>query len=611
MKEYRITFLPDNKSINILPGQNLLEAATKIGIDINSSCGGSGNCDKCLVIPSGSQAPVRACQYRPDRDMVVTVPDTSRRSRIMQVLNHGLNINTDINCEPELEIVKLRINPPDMTDLRSDGKRLINAVSDATGNLDNVFSVSFNLLRHLPIIARESIYQNNQNYNAYAVIDSKKTIIGLRPITESNKVQLYGVAIDLGTTTIAGALVDLVTCEVIGRASGSNPQSAHGDDVISRINFTSENKNGLKILQNMAIAAINNIISEMTDRANIDPLNIFEVVAVGNATMQHILAGVPVFQIGLAPYVSGFCQMQSIDAECCGLAINPCGQLTIAPGVAGHVGGDTVAVTLASEMEYNSGVSLAVDIGTNGEIVLAYDGLLSCCSTAAGPAFEGAKINHGMRAANGAIERFSYSPETGFDIATIGNIPATGICGSGLVDILACLLNNGVIDETGRMLTREEIAEHSDEFLANRMTEHNGQPAFIVVPVEDSGRNEPIILTQRDVRETQLGKAAIAAGIEILLEKTGLTIGDIDRVYMAGAFGNYLHPESARRVGLFPAIDPEKIISIGNAAGTGAIAMLMNKHQREHSKTLANIMEYIELAARNDFQMVFADKMMF
>ncbi|MBN2064380.1 MAG: DUF4445 domain-containing protein [Sedimentisphaerales bacterium] len=609
MDQYRIKFLPDGVTVTIPAGQNLLQAAKAAGIDINSSCGGKGNCDKCLVIPSGSEVPVRACQFFPDCDMSVSVPDTSRRNKIMQIMAHGLNINTDIEVKPNLKLIEVTVQAPEVHDLRSDARRLLNALEDTLPGEDFTFSAT--MLRELPNIMRAGIYQENAAGKALVVLDNSNRVIGLKTADNPDSRKLFGIAVDLGTTTMVALLVDMITGNVIDRAACSNPQISHGDDIISRINFTMETPGGLQVMQEISIRAINELIGKLCNQHSLDPLDIYEVVAVGNATMQHLLAGVPVSQIGIAPYVAGFCSLINIEAQSCGLIINPAGQLVIAPGIAGHIGGDTVAVALASEIEYDSGANLAVDIGTNGEIILAHDGRLFCCSTAAGPAFEGARILHGMRASGGAIEKFSFNDQTGFVIDTIEKGPAIGICGSGLIDIIACLLDNSVIDETGRMLSADELPENTPAEFRDRLCQHNDQPAFIVIPQNCSGTRENIILTQKDIRQVQLGKAAIAAGIEVLLHTAGLTYNDIERVYMAGAFGNYLHPASARRVGLFPPVPLDKIISIGNAASTGAVAMLINRSLRKHASTLADLMEYIELAARSEFQNIYADKMLF
>ena len=607
MKEHIIHFLPDEITISIEDGKTLLEAAQKCGIALVSSCGGAGNCDKCLVIPSGSIAPVRACQYIPDCDMSVTIPDSSRQSGL-KVMSHGFNLPVNQKVLPELSQIKIKITAPEITDLRSDARRIIDAINEIMDTPGNEINLSNNLLKLLPTILRSEIYGNESHENAIVIINSKNEVIGLKPIGQDTKI--YGLGIDFGTTTIVAALVDLTSGEVLGRSSMGNPQSLHGDDVISRINYTCEHNNGLEVLNGLAIKAINDLAGELALNHKINLDDIYEISLVGNATMQHILADVPVAQIAQAPYVSAFSDAVSVSAPDAGLTINPGGYMMIAPAVAGHIGGDTVAVVLAAEMEYSSGVSLAVDIGTNGEIVLAHDGQIYCCSTAAGPAFEGAKIQFGMRAANGAIEKYSYANDK-IDIGIIGNSKAKGICGSGLVDIISCLLKNGLVDETGRMLTKEELSETVPSALAGRITEYNNQPAFLLVPGMENSRNEDIVLTQRDIRETQLGKAAIAAGIETLLANAGLKMDDVDRVYMAGAFGNYLHPESALRVGLFPEVPLEKVISIGNAAGMGAVMMLTNNALRYYAADLAELMEYVELAGRPEFQMLYADKMMF
>ncbi len=607
MKEHIIHFLPDEISVSIEEGQTILEAAQKCGIAIISSCGGVGNCDKCLVMPSGSDVPVRACQYIPDCDMSVTIPDTSRHSA-MKVMSHGFNLNCSQKVLPELRQLRLKLTAPELSDLRSDAQRIIDAVDDILDMAGGESTLTNDLLKQLPTILRNGIYDSRDKENAIVIINSKNEVIGLKPVEPGSRI--YGLGIDFGTTTIVAALADLETGEVLGRSSMGNPQSAHGDDVISRINYTCEHNNGLEILNGLAIKAINDLAGELAKNYQIDLADIYEVTVVGNATMQHILADVPVGQIGQAPYVAAFNDAVKLNASLAGLNINPGGYMMIAPAVAGHIGGDTIAVVLAAEMEYDTGVSLAVDIGTNGEIVLAHDGQIYCCSTAAGPAFEGAKIQYGMRAANGAIEKFSF--ENGkVELGIIGDCKAKGICGSGLVDIISCLLENGLVDETGRMPTGEELSEEVPAELAGRVTEYNNQPAFLLVPESESSCGSDIVLTQRDIRETQLGKAAIAAGIETLLANAGLKMEDVDRVYMAGAFGNYLHPASALRVGLFPAVAVEKIVSIGNAAGMGAVMMLTNKTLRHYAGDLAELMEYVELAGRAEFQMLYADKMMF
>ena len=609
MSDITIKFLPDNICTQITQGSSVLDAAKAIGLNLNASCGGAGSCNRCLVIPEGTTEEVRACQLFPKTDITVTIPAHSRRNSQMQIITDGLN-DIQIDLAPNITSQQISITQPELDDLRSDADRILDALTDSNDGKE--YKITPELLKTLPDRLRNDIYNNSSNPNTAVIISGGNTVIGLSPVYPGLPARkLYGVAVDLGTTTIAALLIELTSGNTIDRASCSNPQISFGDDVISRINYTMENIDGLQKLHELAIETINNLCGELADRNGIFSDSIYEVTVVGNATMQHILADVPVSQISLSPYVAGFSNMLTLNAEQAGLAINPLGSMTIAPGIAGHLGGDTVAVATALEMDRLSGVNLAIDIGTNGEIVLAHNGKMLACSTAAGPAFEGAKIHYGTRAASGAIEKFSYSPDNGFEMAVIGNSKPTGICGSGLVDILAVLLNAGVIDQTGRMITSDELTSEQQKDFADRMITYNDQPAFIVATTEQSGRDEAIIITQRDVRETQLGKAAIAAGVEVLLSEAGLQISDLENIYIAGAFGNYLHPVSASRIGLFPAVESDKIKSVGNAAGTGAMIMLINNSQKGYSCQLAKSIQYIELAGRADFQMIFSEKMFF
>lgn len=609
MTEIVVNFLPDNISATISPGKSVLDAAKTVGINLNASCGGTGSCNKCLVIPEGSYIAIRACKLFPDADITVTIPHHSRRNNEMQIITDGL-CNIDIPVAPFVTSKLITITPPELDDLRSDADRITDALSETSEK--TIYEVEPELLKILPDLLRNDIYNNSNKPNCQAIINGNKTVIGLFPTTPDVPAKkLFGVAVDLGTTTIAALLIDLTEGKIVDRASCSNPQISFGDDVISRINYTMDNIDGLKILHDMAIDAINTLCRELAGRNKFAKDDIYEITVVGNATMQHILANVPVSQIAISPYVAGFSNMVTLNARETNLTINPLGSMTIAPGIAGHLGGDTVAVAVALEMDKLSGINLAIDIGTNGEIVLANNGKLLCCSTAAGPAFEGAKIQYGTRAATGAIENFSYSNASGFKMKVIGNTKPTGICGSGLVDILAVLLDAGIIDQTGRMLKADELTDESQKVFAERITSFNDQPAFIVAETDQSGRNDAIIITQRDVRETQLGKAAIAAGVEVLLNEAGLQISDLNKIFIAGAFGNYLHPVSAGRIGLFPAVEPKKILSVGNAAGTGAMIMLINHSKKQYSQKLAGTMQYVELAGRSDFQMIFSEKMFF
>jgi uncharacterized 2Fe-2S/4Fe-4S cluster protein (DUF4445 family) len=336
---------------------------------------------------------------------------------------------------------------------------------------------------------------------------------------------------------------------------------------------------------------------------------IYELTAAGNTTMQHLFLSVPVEQIAQAPYVAAVSDAVNIPASALGIDIHPEGNVYVMPVVAGHVGGDTVAVGLATAMRYSDKYNLAIDIGTNGEVIVGNSERLLVCSTAAGPAFEGARIRHGMRGAAGAIERVYVNDD--IEVSVIGQVPAVGICGSGLIDALSELLSVGVIESSGRIREPGELPESVPAAVRERVVTEEKGAVVVLVRGEETRQGEPILLTQRDVREAQLGKAAIFAGVKMLMDQLEVSVEQIDTLYLAGAFGNYIRPESARRIGLLPALDLERIMFVGNAAGTGAKEVLLSKQARGLAENLAREFDYVELAGKMEFQMIFSESMFF
>ena len=408
---------------------------------------------------------------------------------------------------------------------------------------------------------------------------------------------LFGVAIDLGTTTIVAKLFDLTTAALMATASIANPQIKYGDDVIARITHGSTTQ-GLDQLHSTIIDGINQLIAELCTQANVKANDIYEVTVASNTTMNHILLKLPIIQLGQAPYKAHSIQAHDKPAPEIKLNINPAGQLHTIENIAGFVGSDTVAVAVAVGMDKETQRTLIVDIGTNGEIILGTKDRMLASSCAAGPAFEGARIDQGSRAVNGAIEAvFINDDDIAIDV--IGSIPAQSICGSGLLDALAVLLDLGIVDSTGRLSTPEGLFPK----IAARIVEYNNAPAFALA--------DGVVLTQKDVRETQLAKAAIRTGIALLQKELQLPDEDIDQILLAGAFGNYIRRESALRIGLLPKVPVDKVKFVGNAAATGAQMNLLNFEYRELSKWLASQIEYIEIAARKDFQDTFAEALMF
>jgi uncharacterized 2Fe-2S/4Fe-4S cluster protein (DUF4445 family) len=416
--------------------------------------------------------------------------------------------------------------------------------------------------------------------------------------------KILGVAVDIGTTTVVAKLLDLVSGRCLATKAVLNPQTRFGDDVVSRINYA-QSEEHLAELHDAIVECINALIDRLCRQAGVPASSIYEASIVGNTTMHHIFLGLPVEQLGRAPYRAWSVEACDVPPPQLGIAMNPAGNVHCAENIAGFVGADTTAVALAVDMDSIDDRVLVVDIGTNGEIVVGAGEQLYAASCAAGPALEGARIMHGSRAADGAVEAVVFNGDITLD--TIGTSPPRSICGSGLIDAVAVLVDLGVVDATGRFACGGGGAS-LPEPIASRILEHQGQPAFCLAR---GGQSSPpdIILTQRDIREVQLAKAAIRAGIRILMNKVNLADGDIDRVLLAGAFGNYIRPSSAVRIGLLPNVPLDRIQSVGNAAATGAEILLISEQCRERAAKLARRIQYIEIAHERDFSDIFADAM--
>jgi uncharacterized 2Fe-2S/4Fe-4S cluster protein (DUF4445 family) len=419
---------------------------------------------------------------------------------------------------------------------------------------------------------------------------------------------IFGVAIDIGTTTVVARLIDMAEGRCTATEAALNPQARFGDDVVSRIAYAQGDFEYTE-LHEVIIECINTLIEGLCRTAKIETNQIYELCAVGNTTMNHVFLKLPVAQLGQAPYKAWSLDAHDIPAEKLGLYMNPAGNIHTVENIAGFVGADTTAVALAADIDSAEQMTLIVDIGTNGEIVLGTRDMLYAASCAAGPALEGARITCGSRASDGAIEAVVVNDDD-IDLDIIGGGAARSICGSGLIDAAAVMLDLGVIDRTGRFVVTTELEGKRPPAVLSRIIEHEDQPAFRLSPVADTGE-PPVILTQGDIRQMQLAKGAIRAGTRILLQKVGIEDSDIEHILLAGAFGNYIRPASALRIGLLPAVPVERIRFVGNAAATGAQMVLINRHCRQQAARLARRMKYIEIAHEPDFQMVFADSMFF
>ncbi|UCG56107.1 MAG: DUF4445 domain-containing protein [Phycisphaerales bacterium] len=417
----------------------------------------------------------------------------------------------------------------------------------------------------------------------------------------------YGLAVDIGTTTVVAKLINMTDGQVEATQATLNPQTKFGDDVVSRIAYA-QTAERLTELHKTVVGCINELVARLCERTSIEAEQICEMCVVGNTTMSHIFLNLPVVQLGRAPYSAYSLDAHDVPAAHLGLQMSPAGNIHTVENIAGFVGSDTTAVALAVDIASAEGMTLVVDIGTNGELVLGTQDRLYAASCAAGPALEGARIAHGSRAADGAIEAVLANDD--IDLGVIGNSPARSICGSGLVDAVAMLLDSGIIDETGRFRSPNDVSGELSPAMLARIIEQEGQLAFCLAYDGDTARPK-VTLTQKDVREVQLAKGAIRTGIRLLQNRLGLKDSDIEHILLAGAFGTYIRRESALRIGLLPDVPPERIRFVGNAASSGARMILLSRKCRAKAKELARKIEYVEIAHEPDFQMVYADSMVF
>ncbi|MGI6727830.1 MAG: ASKHA domain-containing protein [Anaerovoracaceae bacterium] len=418
----------------------------------------------------------------------------------------------------------------------------------------------------------------------------------------------YGIAFDIGTTTVVGMLWDLKNGTLINTVARTNPQSIYGGDIISRIMFCSQKDGNLQLMQEMILNCLNDIVNQLIQRNKINTDDIQEVTIAGNTTMSHLLLNIDPSTLAKAPFKPNFYGPISINAEALDLAIYPEALIHILPNIEGHVGSDITAVLLASGLRDLDGANLAIDVGTNGEILLAYKGKVLTCSTAAGPAFEGASISRGMRAAKGAIEAVKICNGV-VELSIIDDNIPVGICGSGLIDSISEMLSTGIISKTGKLINNEEAKKiELPEEIIKRLHKSKNGDEFVLYRRE---KDEDITINQKDIREVQLAKGAISAGITLLMKELNINVEDLNHIFLAGAFGNYINKKSALKIGLLPKVSEEKVVSIGNAAGVGTCMALLSKTAREHSYNLAKETKHVELADHPDFQETFLQAMYF
>lgn len=606
--EVKVTFQPSGRSVYVLPGTLLLEAAGRAGIILQTPCGGQGTCGKCRVRIISGDVTVRggtparpdakpgapeyhlACQTLVDGPLVVDIPDASRFENRPQILVGDSGTKGEL--KPVVRKVFFHLEPPAGGHPVSDLSRLRAAVGPC--------AVSPEWLLRLPGFLRSHGWQGT------AVLGANRLMSLEAGHTED---KAYGVAMDLGTTTVVGTLFDLGSGQERGVVSRLNGQIVFGDDVISRIQRIRHNGGALAELQETIVDTLNDIITTLAAKAGIAEEHIYEVAIAGNTTMQQILCGIDPSALGEIPFAHAFDESQIWPAHRLNLRTNPAADLFVFPQIGGFIGGDTVAGMVAARLDQWEGPVLLIDIGTNGEIVLVHDGRIQATSTAAGPAFEGARIRQGMRATTGAIEKVMIRED--LIVNVIGNAPPTGLCGTALIDAVAELLRLGVIDATGRIQTADEAPANLPDRIRRRLKTHADETHVVLVPAGETASGEAICLWQRDVRELQLATGAIRAGARLLLQRAGVEPEALSAVLLAGAFGNFIRRNNARRIGLLPPIPCSRIRFIGNAASLGAKLALLSADERTYANALRDRTEHVDLSRDPRFQEEFGLAMIF
>ncbi len=602
--EVEIVFQPYGARKKFPAGINLWEAAKALGVDISSLCAGKGTCGKCKVkltkgleglSPPGQRelkhisedemkVNIRlACQAKVMKSAIVFVPERSRVGK-QRLQTEGMEIAVEPN--PLVKKIFVKVTPPTLHDMRADEDRLLEALKETHG-LSNI-KVDFEVVRTLPIVLRKGNWE-------VTVVLWKDEIRGVEPGNTTER--CFGFASDIGTTKLAGFLMDLNTGKVISLAARMNPQIPLGEDVMSRITHAMMNGWEAAVeLQKAVIGGLNEIIDECCEKAKVKVEEIYELNFVGNTAMQLLFLGVWPQYAALAPYPAVVRRGMDVHANKLGLKSHPNANTHFLPVIGGFVGADNVAVVLASNMLEADDMTLAIDIGTNTEIDLGNKNGILSDSCASGPAFEGMEVRFGMRASTGAIERISIDPDS-LDIfyRTIGDEKPVGICGSALVDAPAEMFKSGIINTKGAFVPEFEKR-------TKRIRKGPQGWEYVVAWKDETNTDTDITVTQADVRELQKAKAAMHTGAEILMRRMNVKEDDIAHLVIAGAFGNYVDPENARILGMYPEIAMDRIKFVGNIAGTGSRMSLISEEMREYAEKISKTVKYLELAVDPDFQ---------
>ncbi|MHA1460529.1 MAG: ASKHA domain-containing protein, partial [Promethearchaeota archaeon] len=611
--------------------ENFYQLLVNSGIRVRSLCGGFGSCGKCKILvqqgneylspPTDSEKALLskeeirgnfrlACQCKiveKQINLIESYPQPQIRVFLPQeiliedfkILTSG--INKGVNLNPNVKKIFIEVNKPSLENPIPDLERILDSLLSKNEFNEEQFKSSFEIetLKKIPLILRK-----DNHHITLTLYGDNKAI----DCEAGNKItNNYGIAFDIGTTTLVGYLINLNDGKIYSVSSALNPQTAYGEDVVSRITYIKDNKDGLLKLNSAVVGALNEIINETCARAKISPSQIYEATIVGNSVMHHIFLNIDPTYIGLSPYVPAVKRNLNVRARDINLGINRGGYAYILPLIAGYVGADTVGVILSSEIDNESELTLAIDVGTNGEIIIGNSDIIATGSCAAGSALEGAHMANGMRAAAGAIDALKIDhSDLSVSYTTINDKKPIGICGSGIIDAIAEMLKSKIITRSGNF--NKEIIDHE------RIIKNDKNFEYILVEKDQTPIKRNITISQNDIRELQMAKAAFYSGARIILNYINQTVKDnlkIKQIFLAGAFGNYINKSNAKFIGMIPDISDDQIYQIGNAAGIGAQNCLLNINLRDKARKLLEKIEYIEIAVAQEFQREYAQAMYF
>ena len=637
LKTKQVIFMPSGRRGSVEEGTTVLEAAHQLGVKIESICGAKMTCNKCLIhveeghftkhgidsaadhLSTPSEGELKllekldsldnrlSCQAKVLDDVLIFVPEESRGQK--QIIRKSATERA-IDIDPAVRQYYVEVTPAVLGEHRGDWGRLQDALAE-TWDLQNL-QIDLPVLRCLQSALREgdwavtvTVWQDLRH--VWRVIDVQPGYVE----------GAYGLAVDIGSTTVAAYLCDLRSGAILATESTMNPQVAYGEDLMSRISYAVENKDGLEKMNKAIIDTLNRLAARAARAAGLRTRDIYEAVFVGNTTMIHILLGIHPVEIGGAPFALANRDAMDLTANELGLHLHPGARVHVLPAEAGHVGADNIGALIAEEPYKQDEIILLVDVGTNAEIVLGNKEWMFSASSPTGPAFEGAQILHGMRAAPGAIERVRIDPQTqeprfrvigeerwsnewdltpGADLADQPAILAAGICGSGIIEVVAELYMSGVLLANGRF---------NPLCTSPRLHKDDSGVSYELATAAETTNGHPLLITQRDVRNIQLAKAALYAGTRLLMNRAG--IEKVDKVILAGAFGSYIDTTHAMVLGLVPDCDLDQVFAVGNAAGDGARIALLNKNKRQEAQDLVEWVTYVETAVDPDFQAEFAE----